>query len=93
MGPGGFPFYWTQLADYGNEESEPGDSSWAELRESQTISLQKVRNGERQSLLMLEMDGISTPATNKSWQIDCSVMRLQMTMGIKSHIKAPFTNQ
>ena len=40
-----FPFYWTQLADYGNEESEPGDSSWAELRESQTISLQKVRNG------------------------------------------------
>ena len=42
-GQGDFPFYWTQLADYMNEVDTPGDSSWAELRESQTLSLQKLR--------------------------------------------------
>lgn len=42
-GQGNFPFYWTQLADYRNEVDTPGDSSWAELRESQTITLQKLK--------------------------------------------------
>ena len=33
---GDFPFYWVQLADYMAEKAEPGESAWAELRESQT---------------------------------------------------------
>jgi sialate O-acetylesterase len=41
---GDFPFYWVQLADFKPEQAEPGDSDWAELRESQTKSLRKLAN-------------------------------------------------
>jgi sialate O-acetylesterase len=41
---GEFPFYWVQLADYKAEAKEPGESDWAELREAQTMALDKVPN-------------------------------------------------
>src|SRR5262249_43678354 len=34
---GDFPFYWVQLADFLGEKPEPGESTWAELREAQTM--------------------------------------------------------
>ncbi len=43
-GIGDFPFYWVQLADYKNEKAEPADSDWAELREAQTMTMNKLRN-------------------------------------------------
>jgi sialate O-acetylesterase len=43
-GQGDFPFYWVQLADFRNEVPEPGDSSWAELREAQTMTMDKLAN-------------------------------------------------
>ena len=42
---GDFPFYWVQLADFLAETPEPGESNWAELRESQTKTQQAVKNG------------------------------------------------
>jgi len=45
-GEGDFPFYWVQLADYQNEVAEPGGSSWAELRESQTHTLALPNTGQ-----------------------------------------------
>jgi sialate O-acetylesterase len=39
---GDFPFYWVQLADYMDERNEPGDSAWAELREAQTMTQDKL---------------------------------------------------
>lgn len=42
---GDFPFYWVQLADFMAEKPEPGDSSWAELRESQTKTQTAIPNG------------------------------------------------
>lgn len=39
-----FPFYWVQLADYREETTEPVDSDWAELREAQTLTLDKLPN-------------------------------------------------
>ncbi len=42
---GQFPFYWVQLADFRAEKPEPGDSDWAELRESQTQTQQVIPNG------------------------------------------------
>jgi sialate O-acetylesterase len=39
---GEFPFYWVQLADFMNEKPEPQDSAWAELREAQTMTLDKL---------------------------------------------------
>jgi sialate O-acetylesterase len=41
---GDFPFYWVQLADFKPEQAEAGDSDWAELRESQTMSIRKLAN-------------------------------------------------
>jgi sialate O-acetylesterase len=43
---GDFPFYWVQLADYQAEKPEPGDSTWAELRESQTKTLKLPNTGQ-----------------------------------------------
>lgn len=43
-GQGDFSFYWTQLADFRPESIVPNDSSWAELRESQTICLRKLNH-------------------------------------------------
>ena len=39
---GDFPFYWVQLADFRDEATDPGDSDWAELREAQTLTLDKL---------------------------------------------------
>ncbi len=39
---GDFSFYWVQLADFLPEKSEPGDSSWAELREAQTMTMARL---------------------------------------------------
>lgn len=46
-GQGDFPFYWVQLADFKDEVAQPGESSWAELREAQTMTLDKLpRTGQ-----------------------------------------------
>ncbi len=39
---GDFPFYWVQLADFMDEKPQPTDSAWAELREAQTMTLDKL---------------------------------------------------
>ncbi|MCH6255066.1 sialate O-acetylesterase [Puniceicoccaceae bacterium K14] len=41
---GDFPFYYVQLADYREEQAEPGDSDWAELREAQTMAMNLLPN-------------------------------------------------
>jgi sialate O-acetylesterase len=43
-GAGDFPFYWVQLADFRGEREEPGESDWAELREAQTMTMDKLPN-------------------------------------------------
>jgi sialate O-acetylesterase len=43
---GDFPFYWVQLADFMAEKPEPGESSWAELRESQTKTMKLPNTGQ-----------------------------------------------
>ncbi|MEM9186759.1 MAG: sialate O-acetylesterase [Planctomycetota bacterium] len=41
-GQGDFPFYWVQLADFLAEQTGPEESNWAELRESQTLTLDRL---------------------------------------------------
>ena len=41
---GDFPFYWVQLADFMQERADPTDSAWAELREAQTMAMNKLPN-------------------------------------------------
>ncbi|MCX8497709.1 MAG: hypothetical protein ORN51_16125 [Akkermansiaceae bacterium] len=45
-GQGDFPFYWVQLADFSPEKPAPSDSAWAELRESQTKTMQLKNTGQ-----------------------------------------------
>ena len=39
-----FPFYITQLANYTKRQTAPGESSWAELREAQSMAAEIVPN-------------------------------------------------
>jgi sialate O-acetylesterase len=41
---GDFPFYWVQLADFRAEVTTPTPSDWAELREAQTMTMDKLPN-------------------------------------------------
>ncbi len=41
---GDFPFYWVQLADFYEESPEPVERNWAELREAQTMTMNKLHN-------------------------------------------------
>ncbi|WP_413431119.1 sialate O-acetylesterase [Crateriforma spongiae] len=43
-GQGDFPFYWVQLADFRAEVDQPAESDWAELREAQTMTMDKLSN-------------------------------------------------
>lgn len=43
-GQGDFPFYWVQLADFRGERETPVDSDWAELREAQTMTMDRLPN-------------------------------------------------
>jgi len=43
-GLGDFPFFWVQLADYKAEKADPAESDWAELREAQTMTMNKLPN-------------------------------------------------
>ena len=45
-GQGDFPFYWVQLANFKPEKPTPGDSEWAELRETQTKTLAVPNTGQ-----------------------------------------------
>ena len=44
---GDFSFYWVQLADFQNEQPQPGESAWAEVREAQTMTMARLpKTGE-----------------------------------------------
>ena len=42
---GDFPFYFVQLAPFTDLRKDPGESSWAELREAQTMTLKLPHTG------------------------------------------------
>ena len=46
QGQGDFSFYWVQLADFRAEKPTPGESDWAELRETQTKTLRLPKTGQ-----------------------------------------------
>ena len=41
-----FPFIWAQLPGFQPEEAQPGESEWAELRESQNLTLKLPNTGQ-----------------------------------------------
>ncbi len=63
-GQGDFPFYWVQLADYQPETTNPSESAWAELREAQTKTLDRLPNTGEAVILDLG-EGNNIHPTNK----------------------------
>jgi len=45
-GQGDFPFLFVQLANFMARKPDPGESSWAELREAQTLTLNLPKTGQ-----------------------------------------------
>jgi sialate O-acetylesterase len=58
-GQGDFAFYWVQLADFLPERNQPGDSAWAELREAQTMTLERLpHTGQAVTIDLGEADNV-----------------------------------
>ncbi len=64
-GQGDFPFYWVQLPGNEKQKPEPGESAWAELRESQTMTLAKVPNTAQVVTIDLGEDGNLHPRSKR----------------------------
>jgi sialate O-acetylesterase len=61
---GDFPFYWVQLADFMAEQPEPNESGWAELREAQTMTQDRLPN-TGQAVIIDIGDGADIHPLNK----------------------------
>lgn len=53
-----FPFYFVQLANFNPIRSQPGESTWAELREAQTMTLSLPNTGMAVAIDIGEADDI-----------------------------------
>lgn len=58
QGQGNFPFYWVQLTAFNPEKPNPGDSTWAELREAQTQTMKLPNTGQAVIIDLGEGDNI-----------------------------------
>jgi sialate O-acetylesterase len=86
---GDFPFYWVQLADFTREVSEPGDSDWAELREAQTLTLDKLPNtGQAVIIDIGEADDIH-PRNKRDVALRLARIALAQDYGIKVPYTSP----
>jgi sialate O-acetylesterase len=83
---GDFPFYWVQLADFMAEKSEPGDSSWAELREAQTMTMSKLPNTGEAVIIDIG-EGKDIHPKNK---VDVGLRLARWALANQYGIKVPF---
>ena len=83
---GDFPFYWVQLADFKPEQPLPGDSDWAELRESQTKTQNAIKNGG-QAVIIDIGEGRDIHPRNKR---DVSDRLVRLALAKDYGVKIPF---
>jgi sialate O-acetylesterase len=83
---GDFPFYWVQLADFKPELPLPGDSDWAELRESQTKTQNAIKNGG-QAVIIDIGEGRDIHPRNKR---DVSDRLVRLALAKDYGVKIPF---
>ena len=88
-GQGDFPFYWVQLPGNSAEKPEPGDSDWAELRESQTMTLAKVPNSGQVVTIDLSEDGNLHPRSKKDVGLRLARLALARDYGIVMPYQSP----
>lgn len=86
---GDFPFYWVQLADYLPEVDVPGDSSWAEIRESQTKTQNAVKNGGQAVIIDLGEANDIHPRNKRDVAERLARIALAKDYGIKIPHRSP----
>jgi sialate O-acetylesterase len=88
-GQGDFPFYWVNLP--GNVNEKPGwpDSEWAELREAQTMTLAKVKNGGQAVAIDLGGDGNLHPRNKKDVGLRLASIALARDYGMQRPYQSP----
>lgn len=88
-GQGDFPFYWVQLADYMAEEANPGDSNWAELRESQTKTQNAIKNGGQAVIIDLGEANDIHPRNKRDVAERLARLALAKDYGMKLPYRSP----
>jgi sialate O-acetylesterase len=86
---GDFPFYWVQLADFKPEKTEPGDSDWAELRESQTKTQQAIKNGGQAVIIDLGEANDIHPKNKRDVAERLARLALARDYGVKLPHRSP----
>jgi len=86
---GDFPFYWVQLADYMKETSEPGGSAWAELREAQTMTLDRLKNTGEAVIIDLGEGNDIHPVNKRDVGLRLSRWALARDYGLKLPCESP----
>lgn len=86
---GDFPFYWAQLADFKAEQPLPGDSDWAELRESQTKTLTAVKNSGEAVIIDLGEGKDIHPRNKRDVAERLARLALAQDYGIKIPHRSP----
>lgn len=94
-GQGDFSFYWVNLPGNSTENPtlarnpEPTDSKWAELREAQTMTLAKVKNGGQAVAIDLGGNGDLHPRNKRDIGLRLAAIALARDYGIQKPYLSP----
>ncbi|TWT46877.1 sialate O-acetylesterase [Botrimarina hoheduenensis] len=88
-GQGDFPFYWVQLADFKPMHAEPRESDWAELREAQTLTLD--REPHTGQAVIIDLGEVADIHPRKKMEVARRLARLALAneYGFKTAHKSP----
>ncbi len=81
-GQGDFPFYWVQLPGNEMQKPDPGESAWAELRESQSLTAAGVPNTAQVVTIDLGEDGNLHPRSKKDIGLRLARIALARDYGV-----------
>jgi sialate O-acetylesterase len=88
-GQGEFPFYWVQLADFRAEKDQPSESEWAELREAQTLTMQRAPNTGQAVIIDLGEANDIHPLNKRDVGYRLARWALAKDYGIEIHHRSP----
>ena len=88
-GQGDFPFYWVQLADFKAESKEPAESDWAELREAQTMTLDRLPHTGQAVIIDLGEANDIHPKNKRDVAERLARLALAQDYGIKIPYRSP----
>jgi len=85
---GDFPFYWVQLANYMATKDAPADSSWAELREAQSMTQSLPKSGQAVIIDIGEADDIH-PRNKRDVGVRLALLALNNDYGKTQPCESP----